>query len=90
MIINFIKRDLNLVGVRPLSQNYFSKYPEDLQESRVKIKPGLITPYYADMPKNFEEIINCEKEIFCKEINDFFHQVLVTDFASPRVIFSTL
>tara|TARA_Y100001970_G_scaffold292526_1_gene434157 strand:+ start:2910 stop:3923 length:1014 start_codon:yes stop_codon:yes gene_type:complete len=62
MIINFIKRDLNLVGVRPLSQNYFSKYPEDLQESRVKIKPGLIPPYYADMPKNFEEILDSERK----------------------------
>ena len=37
MLINLIKGDITLVGVRPLSKGYFSKYPEDLQELRVKL-----------------------------------------------------
>ena len=61
MIINVLKGDLNIVGVRPISKAYFSKYPKDLQNLRIKFKPGLIPPYYADMPKNFNEILDSER-----------------------------
>ncbi len=61
MFINFFKRELNLVGVRPLSESYFFKYPKDLQQLRIKVRPGLIPPYYSDMPKSFEEILQSEK-----------------------------
>ena len=62
MIINFFKGDLSIVGVRPLSKNYYAKYPENLQKLRIRIKPGLIPPYYADLPNNFEEILISEKK----------------------------
>tara|TARA_Y100001970_G_scaffold276928_1_gene380390 strand:- start:118 stop:1128 length:1011 start_codon:yes stop_codon:yes gene_type:complete len=62
MFINFFKLELNLVGVRPLSKNYFMKYPQDLRELRIKFKPGLIPPYYADLPKNFEQILDSERK----------------------------
>jgi lipopolysaccharide/colanic/teichoic acid biosynthesis glycosyltransferase len=61
-IINFWQGDINLIGVRALSHHYFSLYPKDLQELRVKFKPGLVPPYYADMPKSFEEIVESEKK----------------------------
>ena len=32
MFINFFRGELNIVGVRPLSEDYFSRYPKDLQE----------------------------------------------------------
>ena len=62
MLINVLKCQLNIVGVRPLSKSYFNKYPKDLQELRINVKPGLIPPYYADMPKNFTEILESEKK----------------------------
>ena len=68
MLFNFLKRDLNLVGVRPLSKGYFSKYPEDLQKLRIQIKPGLIPPYYADMPKKFQEILDSERMYIKKKM----------------------
>ena len=61
MLINLLKGDIKLVGVRPLSQTFFDTYPEDLQEERIKSKPGLIPPYYADMPKNMDEVFDSEK-----------------------------
>ncbi len=60
MLYNFIKGDLQLFGVRPLSAHYFSLYPKDLQELRMTVKPGLVPPYYADLPGNFDAI--CESE----------------------------
>lgn len=59
-LINLIKGDIKLVGVRPLSQHKFSLYDEKLQALRIKTKPGLIPPYYADMPENLEELENSE------------------------------
>ncbi len=61
MIINWIKRDLKLVGVRPLSETFFNTYPDDLKKMRVKCKPGLIPPYYADMPKDIDEVFESER-----------------------------
>jgi lipopolysaccharide/colanic/teichoic acid biosynthesis glycosyltransferase len=56
MLINWLKRDVKLVGVRPLSESFFSTYPKELRKERVKVKPGLVPPYYADMPGSIEEV----------------------------------
>jgi len=60
MLFNWLRGDLKLVGVRPLSEQYFSLYRDDLKERRLSQKPGLIPPYYADMPDSFEEIMTSE------------------------------
>jgi lipopolysaccharide/colanic/teichoic acid biosynthesis glycosyltransferase len=61
MIINWLKGDLKLVGVRPLSQQYASLYPEGLLRRRQQTKPGLLPPFYADLPRTFEEILASEE-----------------------------
>lgn len=61
MLINWIKGDLKLVGVRPLSETIFNTYPENLQEERIRYKPGLVPPYYADMPNSMEEVWESER-----------------------------
>ncbi|NIX02285.1 MAG: sugar transferase [Phycisphaerae bacterium] len=60
-LANFFRGDLSLVGVRALSPHYFKLYPRDLQDLRVKFKPGLVPPYYADMPDSFAEIVDSER-----------------------------
>lgn len=61
MLINLLKGDLKLVGVRPLSKQYFSLYDEELKRQRLRHKPGLIPPYYVDLPGTLEEIQDSEK-----------------------------
>ena len=56
MLINWLKGDMKLVGVRPISQHYYSLYSKELQEQRTRHKPGLLPPFYADMPKTLDEI----------------------------------
>ena len=75
MFINFFRNELNIVGVRPLSIGYFKRYPKDLQDLRIKVKPGLVPPYYADLPKNFSEIIESERIYILKKIKN----PLITD-----------
>jgi len=61
MIINFVKRDLKIVGVRPLSNHYRSLYPKEFQERRKNYRPGLVPPFYVDLPKDLDEIIDSER-----------------------------
>lgn len=62
MLLNWIKGDCKLVGVRPLSDHYLSLYTPEFREKRIKYKPGLIPPFYADMPKNINEIMLSEEK----------------------------
>jgi hypothetical protein len=60
MIYNWLKGDLKLFGVRPLSHQYLSLYTDELRKLRTTLLPGLIPPFYADMPKTLPEIIESE------------------------------
>lgn len=73
----FIKRNMKIVGVRPLSHHYFNLYSKELQEKRTKHKPGLIPPFYAQnpTPKTLEEI----QENELKYLNAFERHPLLTD-----------
>ena len=60
MLINWLKRDCKLVGIRPLSRTMFDTYPEWLQDKRTLCKPGLIPPFYIDHPNTFDELFASE------------------------------
>jgi len=70
MIYNILRGDLKLVGVRPLSEHYLSLYTPEHKVLRVKGKPGLIPPFYADMPKNLEEIMESESRYIHSYVQD--------------------
>jgi lipopolysaccharide/colanic/teichoic acid biosynthesis glycosyltransferase len=76
MLINWVKGDLKLFGVRPLSQSFFNRYPDHLQDLRIKTKPGLVPPYYADLPKSWEEILESEE----RYLNAYLKYPFSTDF----------
>jgi len=75
MIYNLLKGDLKLVGVRPLSAQYLSLYSAELKEKRVNHKPGLIPPFYADLPKTLDEIQESEM----KYLASYEKNPLITD-----------
>ena len=75
MLINLIKGDIKLFGVRPLSKHYFELYPEDLRQMRTKTKPGLVPPFYYDLPKTFEEILDSER----RYLESYFKNPIKTD-----------
>ncbi len=75
MLINWLRRDVKLVGIRPLSQAMFDTYPEELQAKRTKTKPGLIPPFYIDHPETFEELYASEN----KYLDEYFRHPIRTD-----------
>jgi lipopolysaccharide/colanic/teichoic acid biosynthesis glycosyltransferase len=56
MLANLLKGEIKLVGVRPLSSQYLALYDAEVAHRRVSVKPGLVPPYYADLPDTLEEI----------------------------------
>lgn len=63
MLVNWLKGDLKLVGVRPLSLHYYSLYTPGMQQLRIQVKPGLIPPFYYDRipPKTVEDVQENER-----------------------------
>jgi len=76
MLLNFFRGDMKLVGIRPLSKQYFELYKEENRERRIKYKPGLIPPFYADMPEDLEQIQLSE----LKYLDSYDRHPIFTDF----------
>ena len=63
MLINVLKGQMKLVGVRPLSRHYFSLYSPEMQALHTSVKPGLLPPFYyeKDSPVTLEDVQASEK-----------------------------
>ena len=76
MFFNLFKGEVKLVGVRPLSRQYLSLYEKELQERRVRYKPGLVPPFYCDLPQTLREIQDSE----IKYLDEYDKSPFITDF----------
>ena len=62
-LINVLKGEMKLVGIRPVGERYFQDIPEDLQKLRLTQKPGCIPPYVAlNRKSSLEEVQQAERE----------------------------
>ncbi len=86
MIYNILRGDLKLVGVRPLSEHYLSLYTPEHKILRIKGKPGLIPPFYADLPRNIDEIMESESRYIQSYVQDPF----TTDFSYCMKAFNNI
>jgi len=73
--LNLLRGDIKLVGVRAISSHYYSLYPKDMQKLRKKVKPGLVPPFYVDMPHTFKDITESES----KYIQKYLKSPILTD-----------
>jgi len=73
MFINILRGEMKIVGVRPLSQLYYSLYTPELQQARIRYKPGLLPLFYADLPETLEQIQGSEMRYLrnCKKYGTF-------------------
>ena len=63
MVWNMLRGDIKLVGVRPLSSQYFSLYTPEMQQLRTRTKPGLLPPFYYERhtPETIDEVQASER-----------------------------
>ena len=60
-LLNLLKGEMSLVGVRPVSECFLNEYPADLKKLRLKYKPGCIPPYVALKMQSVEEYLESER-----------------------------
>lgn len=70
MLYNLVRGEIKIIGVRPLSTQYLSLYPDNLKELRAKVKPGLIPPFYVDLPSTLNDIIESEERYIHSYLNN--------------------
>ncbi len=76
-LINVLKGDLKLVGVRPVSKRYLDDIPEEFLKLRLQFKPGCIPPYVSlNMKSDVNSVLEAEK-IY---INEKISKPFSTDF----------
>ena len=62
-LINVLKGEMKLVGIRPVSKRYFQDIPAEMQKLRLMQKPGCIPPYVAlDREGNVMSVLQSERE----------------------------
>ncbi|MBH1942044.1 sugar transferase [Mobilitalea sibirica] len=61
-IIDWLKGDIKLVGMRATSPQYLSLYPKDIIEKYMQVKPGLVPPIFDEKTAGFDQIVQIEGE----------------------------
>ena len=65
-ILNVLKGEMKLLGVRPVSKRYFEDIPEHIQDLRLTQKPGCIPPYVALNKANSKNDVLVAEEIYLR------------------------
>ena len=77
MLWNVIRGDMKWVGVRPLSEHFFSLYTKEMQHLRTKVRPGMLPPFYYEKktPQGLDEIQASER----RYIEAYLKHPFITD-----------
>jgi lipopolysaccharide/colanic/teichoic acid biosynthesis glycosyltransferase len=68
-LLNVLKGDMKLVGVRPVSQRYFQDIPKEMQKLRLTQKPGCIPPYVAlNRKSNVMSVLEAEMDYLKEKV----------------------
>ncbi len=88
-LINVLKGEMKLVGVRPISIRYLDDIPEDLRKLRLGQKPGCIPPYVAlDRKGSVEEVLKAEREYLLRKAkHPYFTDTLYFFMAIFNIVF---
>ena len=70
-LMNVLKGELKLVGVRPVSERYFQDIPKEMQKLRLTQIPGCVPPYVAlNRDGNVMSVLQSEKEYLEEKIRN--------------------
>lgn len=77
MLWNVLRGDMKWVGVRPLSEHFFSLYTPEMQYLRTRVKPGMLPPFYFERktPVGLDEIQDSER----RYIESYLGHPTITD-----------
>jgi lipopolysaccharide/colanic/teichoic acid biosynthesis glycosyltransferase len=59
-LINVLRGEMKLVGIRPISNRFLNEFPEDIKTLRLKQKPGCVPPYVSLLKQSVNGFIEAE------------------------------
>ena len=74
--LDWFRGKIKLVGIRAMSQHYFSLYPQEYKDLYYKVKPGIISPIFDEKTDGFAEIVRIEQ----KYLESYLRNPVKTDF----------
>ncbi len=74
-IINFLRGDIKIVGIRAMSEHYFSLYPDEYKKLYYQIKPGFLSPLPEKPIESFKDVVNLEQ----KYLEQYLQSPIKTD-----------
>jgi lipopolysaccharide/colanic/teichoic acid biosynthesis glycosyltransferase len=74
-LYDWLRGEIKLVGIRAMSQHFFSLYPEDYKQKYLKVKPGIISPIFDEKTSGFSDIVKIEEEY----LDSYLKNPMITD-----------
>lgn len=68
-IINIIKGDMTILGLRAVSEEGFEDMPQNLKQKYIKFKPGLIAIHYLYNANNFKDFYKRREKYLDEKIS---------------------
>lgn len=59
---DWLRGEIKLVGIRAMSQHFFSLYPNEYKEIYIQVKPGIISPIFDEKTTGFDDIVKIEQK----------------------------
>jgi hypothetical protein len=89
-LVNVIKLEMKLVGLRPVSEYYFNELDHFHKETRIKQKPGCIPPYIAfNMGSAKDQVLKAEEiYIEMRKKKPYSTDIILFFVALKNIIFS--
>jgi len=61
-LLDWLRGEIKLVGIRAMSQHFFSLYSQGYKDLYLKVKPGIISPIFDENSDTFQDIERIEYE----------------------------
>ena len=74
-VIDWLRGNIKIVGIRAMSQQYFSLYPKRYKEKYFRVKPGFVSPIFDSSVDDFNNIIETEE----KYLDSYLNSPIYTD-----------
>jgi lipopolysaccharide/colanic/teichoic acid biosynthesis glycosyltransferase len=68
-LLDWLRGEIKLVGIRAMSQHFFSLYDDEYKDLYYQVKPGIISPIFDEKTSTFNEIRNIEFEYLQSYLN---------------------
>ena len=60
-LLDWLRGNIKIVGIRAMSLHYFSLYPRRYQDKYCQVKPGFLSPIFDESTSSFDDIVATEE-----------------------------